>query len=123
TSFNDAPGGTSNAAPDVVQTTPYPVSPEPGALISERLPLISADLSGVEDLDPETLEMKVAGFGRVPARWDEESRSFSWQVNRHLRSPGCQVRISWKDGNGDPPEIPLRWNFRVDQEAAYVPRD
>lgn len=123
TSFNDAPGSTDATTPDLVQTTPYPVKPEPGSVVDQRLPVISADLSGVEGLDAETLEMKVAGFGLVPANWNAETGSYSWQVNRHLRTSGCQVSVSWKDVDGTPPEVPLRWNFRIDQEAAYVPRD
>jgi peptidoglycan/xylan/chitin deacetylase (PgdA/CDA1 family) len=124
TAFNDAPGTSSNSSStNVVQTTPFPVQPEPGALIDQRLPTISADLSEAGAIDPESIVMQVAGFGKVPAVFDTETATVSWQVNRHLRSPGCQVRITWKDPEGKPPEFPLRWNFRIDQEAAYVPQN
>jgi len=105
------------------QTTPYPVQPEPGALVDSRLPLLSADLVAVADIDPKTLVMKVSGFGEVPAVLDPATKSFSWQVNRRLRSPVCQVAVSWLDSKGKPPEVPLRWSFRIDPEAAYVPED
>jgi peptidoglycan/xylan/chitin deacetylase (PgdA/CDA1 family) len=123
TSFNNPSGSSAGGDPVAVQTTPYPVQPEPGALIDQRLPLISADLSTAGAIDPDSVVMKVAGFGTVPARFDSESGTVSWQVNRHLRSPDCQVRISWKDPDGNEPEVPLRWNFRIDQEAAYVPQN
>jgi peptidoglycan/xylan/chitin deacetylase (PgdA/CDA1 family) len=107
------------AAP--IQSTPYPVTPEPGAVINSRLPEISADLSKVENLDPATLTMKVAGFGEVPANFASESKKFSWQVNRRLRQPTCQVSIQWKDTAGKAVETPLRWTFQLDRESAYLP--
>ncbi|MGB6219985.1 polysaccharide deacetylase family protein [Haloferula sp.] len=123
TAFNDTPGNPSRGSSDLVQTTPFPVQPEPGRMIDQRLPLISADLSDAGPIDPESVVMSVGGFGQVPATFDEETGTVSWQVNRHLRSPGLQVRISWKDPEGKAPEVPLRWNFNIDQEAAYVPQN
>ena len=90
-------------------------------MIDSRLPLLSADLSAVEDINPATLSMKVSGFGDVPAVFDPNAKSYSWQVNRRLRSPVCQVAVSWLDSKGKPPEVPLRWSFRIDPEAAYLP--
>ena len=112
------PGGAS-AGP--TQTTPYPVSPEAGAIINSRLPEISADLSTVANLDPKTLSMKVSGFGEVPATFIPETQKLSWQVNRRLRQPSCQVSITWKDTTGRAPESPLRWSFQLDLESAYLP--
>lgn len=105
----------------LVQTTPYPVGPEPGAIINTRLPEISTDLTNLQDFDPTTLSMKVSGFGDVPAKFTPETKKFSWQVNRRLRQAGCQVVVTWKDLAGKPAESPLRWSFQVDREAAYLP--
>jgi len=105
----------------IVQTTPYPVTPEPGAIINSRLPEISADLTKLENFDPATLVMKVSGFGEVPAKFAAETRKISWQVNRKLRQPSCQVSISWKDAAGKATDTPLRWSFQIDREAAYLP--
>ena len=123
TAFTTNSGAAGGEDTGIAQKTPYPVQPEPGALIDERLPLISADLSKAGEINPETVVMKVGGFGQVPATFDPETGAVSWQVNRHLRATGCQVQITWKDINGKPPEIPLRWNFRIDQEATYVPQN
>ncbi len=114
-------GGQIGEVAELVQKTPYPVAPEAGAIINTRLPEISADLSKVENLDPATLVMKVAGFGEVPASFMKETGKFSWQVNRRLRQPSCQVNISWKDTAGKAPETPLRWSFQIDLESAYLP--
>lgn len=120
--FREAQGPTNpdvrSAAP---QPTAYPVSPESGAIINSRLPIISADLSKVENLDPSKLVMRVSGFGEVPANFAAETKTFSWQVNRRLRQPTCQVSITWKDTAGNAPETPLRWSFQLDRDAAYLP--
>lgn len=105
----------------LIQTTPYPVKPEAGAIINSRLPEISADLSTLADFDPATLVMKVSGFGEVPANFASETKKFSWQVNRRLRQTTCQVAITWKDSKGKTTESPLRWSFQIDREAAYLP--
>ncbi|BCX46348.1 polysaccharidede acetylase protein [Haloferula helveola] len=116
-------GDTAGAIAAVAASTPYPVEPRPGALIGDRLPVISADLSEAEDLDPESLVMKIGGFGTVPASWDADSKTVSWKTNRHLRLPLCKVEVTWKDSDGEPAPEPLRWTFRIDREVAYVPRD
>lgn len=111
------PDGVIAAAP----TTPYPVSPQAGAIINSRLPEISADLSTVENLDVATLSMKVGGFGEVPASYSPDTKKYTWQVNRRLREPSCKVSITWKDTSGKPPVTPLTWSFQIDREAAYLP--
>lgn len=114
----DPPEG---AIAGLTQTTPHPVSPEPGAVVNSRLPRISADLSKAGDFDPASVVMRVSGFGEVPAEFDPATKTTSWQVNRPLRQPTCQVSVGWKDADGKPVEPPLRWSFRLDREAAYQP--
>ena len=123
TSFRDgqSPADAGTSPSNIIQTTPYPVVPEAGAIINSRLPEISADLSKVVDLNPKTLSMKIAGFGEVPATFATETRKFSWTVNRRLRQPTCQVIVTWKDAAGKTVETPLRWSFKIDLEAAYLP--
>ena len=123
TSFREGQGidESGEGLPGLVQKTPYPVSPEAGAIINSRLPEVSADLSTVENLDPASLSMKISGFGDVPAIFTPETKKLSWLVNRRLRQPTCQVQITWKDTTGKALETPLRWSFKIDREAAYLP--
>ena len=116
-----APAASGVSLGTLAETTPYPVTPEAGAIINSRLPLISAKLTGLSDCDPKTLAMKVSGFGEVPAKFDPETQIFSWQVSRRLRQPACQVAVSWLDAKGKAPDAPLRWSFQIDREAAYLP--
>ncbi len=114
-------GGSSGEVSELAPKTAYPVTPEAGAIVNSRLPVISADLSSVEALDPATLVMKVAGFGEVPAIFTPENGKFTWQVNRRLRQPSCQVLVTWKDSTGKLIATPLVWTFQLDREAAYLP--
>jgi peptidoglycan/xylan/chitin deacetylase (PgdA/CDA1 family) len=115
----DAPPTPVGAIAGMIQTLPHPVSPEPGALVNDRLPEIRVDLSKVTDLDPATLVMHVSGFGEVPARYEAATSSFAWKVNRKLRHPTCQVSVSWRNASAAP-VAPLRWAFRIDRDAAYL---
>jgi peptidoglycan/xylan/chitin deacetylase (PgdA/CDA1 family) len=105
----------------LLQELPFPVQPQSGAVINTRMPEISVDLSSAENMDPSTLSMSVAGLGKVPANFASEGKIFSWQVNRRMRQPMCQVLVTWSDTNGKPIEKPLRWSFQIDREEAYLP--
>jgi peptidoglycan/xylan/chitin deacetylase (PgdA/CDA1 family) len=117
-SRTDMPAG---SVAGLVQELPFPVEPQPGDMINSRLPVISVDFSKAENIDPASLRMQVAGFGEVPANYASEGKIFSWQVNRRLRQPICQVQVTWKDTEGKATETPLKWSFQIDREAAYLP--
>ncbi|QTN32591.1 polysaccharide deacetylase family protein [Akkermansiaceae bacterium] len=122
TSFREAQSSQPGAAgSELVKELPFPVEPQPGAIINSRLPEISVDLSTAENIDPATLRMQVAGFGEVPANYASEGKLFSWQVNRRLRQPVCNVQVTWKTTDGKETETPLKWGFQIDREAAYLP--
>ncbi len=106
----------------IVQSTPHPVTPEPGALIANRMPTISADLSKVVKIDVQSIVMRVAGFGKVPATYDAPSKTISWPVNRRLRSRTCQVSVQWRSIGATKYEHPMTWIFRIDREASYQPK-
>lgn len=114
----------------IPRSTPHPVTPQSGSTIDQRLPVISADLSGIEDLDPKSPTMRVAGFGHVPATFDPKTKKISWKVNRSLRTPTCNVMVSWKTSQPDAAadtksktkESTMEWSFIIDRNANYQPR-
>jgi len=123
TQFREASDGViapAGAIAALLKTTPHPVHPEAGAIVNSRTPEISADLSAVENLDPATLVMTIAGFGQVPASYDPETHRFSWTPNRRLRHPICRVEITWRDREGKASEKPLSWSFQLDRESIYL---
>ncbi len=95
--------------------TAHPVSPGSGHLIASRFPTISADLSQVENLDFNSVKMHVGGFGEVPFALNPNTKVISWTVNRALRQPICQVKVSWGKKSS------MLWSFRIDHEANYQP--
>jgi peptidoglycan/xylan/chitin deacetylase (PgdA/CDA1 family) len=122
TSFRESQATVPGAAgSELVKELPFPVEPQPGAIVNSRLPQISVDFSTAENIDPATLRMQVAGFGEVPANFASEGKIFSWQVNRRLRQPVCNVLVTWKTTDGKDAETPLKWGFQIDKEAAYLP--
>ncbi|MGJ8644658.1 MAG: polysaccharide deacetylase family protein [Luteolibacter sp.] len=120
-SFRDSQTATEATIDGLVKELPHPVEPQPGAIINTRLPVISVNLSGVDNIDPESLVMQVAGFGDVPANYANEGGILSWRVNRPLRQPVCRVKVSWKTRTGDSADSPIEWGFQIDRGAAYLP--
>lgn len=98
---------------------PHPVSPAPGELVESRLPRIRVDLSGVKNLDPESLVIRVAGFGKVPHRQVPEKQIFEWRTIRPLRQPACEVTAQWRLKDQESYEPVMRWSFQIDREASY----
>lgn len=105
----------------IVQSLPHPVTPEPGALVPDRLPTLSADLSKVQNIDVESIVMRVAGFGKVPATYNASTKTVSWTVSRRLRSRTCSVTVQWRTKGSTQYEKPMTWAFRINREAAYQP--
>ena len=103
----------------IVQTTPHPVIPEPGSIISTRLPSISVDLSKVENIDADSIIMRVAGFGKVPVQYDPTSKIAQWKVSRRLRSRACEVSVQWRSLGNTEYGKAMTWIFLVNREAAY----
>lgn len=106
----------------IVQSTEHPVKPEPGTITPNRTPTISADLSKVENLDVPSLIMRIAGFGKVPAIYNDQTKTVSWKINRRLRSNTCEVTLLWRIQGATDYADPMTWTFRIDREAAYQPK-
>lgn len=120
TSFRESQAGVAAPSGTLAKVLPFPVEPQPGAIVNTRMPEISVDLTKAGEIDPATLKMRIGGFGEVPANYASEGKIFSWQVNRKLRQPSCHVEVSWKTPEGDDAEV-LRWGFQIDKGAAYLP--
>ena len=100
-------------------TLPHPAKPEPGEIVASRLPVISINLSNVLDLDLDSVEMRVAGFDKVPLQMNPGTKVFQWTVSRPLRQPMCEVTARWKLRSKTSYEPAMSWGFRLDHEAAY----
>ncbi len=116
-----------NLSPDALDSeqlkisTAHPVFPVAGSSINDRTPEISVDLSAVALLDPDSIVMRIAGFGKVPITYDADTKKVSWQVNRPIHAQSVEVVTTWKVEEGAKAEPPLKWIFLVDRAAAYLP--
>lgn len=97
-----------------------PVSPKLDEVIKNRLPLITADLSKVENIDPQSIIMTIPGYGAVPAVYDTTTKILSWQVHRRIRSTTCEVSVQWKDVGSKNYHAPMTWSFSIDRDSAYI---
>lgn len=96
--------------------------PSEGQTIINRLPEIQMSVSGLEGFDPESVVMRITGFGKVTPSWDPATSTIRFQVPQRLRSDTCGVRVSFKHaGNRDWETI--AWNFHIDRLASLLPPD
>jgi peptidoglycan/xylan/chitin deacetylase (PgdA/CDA1 family) len=96
------------------------LSPEPNSTIVERRPLIEANLIGLGTIVPESIRVRVSGFGIVPAEFDPNTFKLRYEVPVKLRRDECTVSITFKR-NKDQPEELITWKFKIDLAAAYLP--
>jgi peptidoglycan/xylan/chitin deacetylase (PgdA/CDA1 family) len=97
------------------------LSPAADAVTAERLPKIEARLQRVGTVLPESVRLRVAGLGLVPARYDPASMMVSYKMPVRLRRDDCAVTLSFKKAADQPEEV-LSWRFKIDLTAAYQPQ-
>ena len=96
------------------------LSPAPNSTIVERRPIIEANLIGLGSIVPESIRVRVSGFGVVPAEFDPNTFVLRYEVPVKLRRDECSVSITFKR-NKDQPEELVTWKFNIDLAAAYLP--
>ncbi|MEM7014237.1 MAG: polysaccharide deacetylase family protein, partial [Verrucomicrobiota bacterium] len=68
-------GGTEEKPEPLVRTTP-----EAGATVSDRLPLIEVNISKLKGVSSDSITMRVSGLGRVPYEYDAANGIISYQM-------------------------------------------
>lgn len=96
------------------------LSPAPNSTITDRRPLIEAKINKLGPINPETITMRVSGFGQVPATWHPESQTISFRVPQKIRLDNCSITISFKRQGAEKNEL-LSWSFDIDRSADYLP--
>ena len=107
--------GSSDGGEPLVTTSPLP-----DAQIATRRPVIEVDVSRLKDIDPATVEMKIAGFGKVPVKYDEAAGKITSMVQETLRTSECTVVVSFKRRSEPKPDL-VSWKFTIDLFAHYLP--
>ena len=113
------PGMTMAAAAPAAVTqpafSPLETVPAEGATVSDPKPLIKAVLTSMGALEADSVQMRISGFGLVPAKYDAGTQTISFQpTTQPLRDKEYTVIISGK-ANGKRTEA--RWAFKFDPAA------
>jgi len=98
------------------------LQPPPNSVITERQPVIRADLSRLGQVVPESIKMRLSGFGLVPFSFDPQTFIVSYRLPIKLRRPDCSITLSFQRAAGQPEEI-IHWAFKLDLAAAYLPAE
>ncbi|MEQ1749315.1 MAG: polysaccharide deacetylase family protein [Prosthecobacter sp.] len=96
------------------------LKPLPEELITERQPLIQANLKGLGEVVPESVRMRIGGLGVVPAHYDQATMTVTYQMPYKLRREDCAVTLNFKRTADQQDEV-VNWRFKVNLAAAYVP--
>src|SRR5438445_10637847 len=91
--------------------------PADGETVRTALPLIKANLSGIGQIEPGSVQMRVSGLGVVPASYDPKTGTVSYQVTQKLREKSCSVFVSVKSAGK---KVDAHWTFRMEESQARV---
>src|ERR1700756_4017701 len=79
--------------------------------ITKRKPTIKANLASMGDVDPKSVEMRISGFGLVPAVSDPKTKLVIYAFTKKL-VPKMYIVILTAKVNGK--KVETRWDFTVD---------
>jgi peptidoglycan/xylan/chitin deacetylase (PgdA/CDA1 family) len=96
------------------------LKPKPDAVITERRPLIEADLKKIGTILPDSVKLRIAGLGTVPVDYDPATMIVRFQFPYKLRREDCALSLSFQRDATQPAEV-VSWRFKIDLEAAYMP--
>ena len=94
---------------------PFAVSPKPHETVAPDIHAITAYMSGVAGVDFSTVQMRVSGFGRVPAKVDSVTRAVQWVLPCRIYMPNLSVHVTWKSTDGTSHKA--EWSFSIDPAA------
>ena len=89
--------------------------PADGETVRTALPLIKANLSGIGQIEPGSVQMRVSGLGVVPATYDQKTGTISYQVTQKLREKSCSVFVSAKSQGK---KVEAHWTFGIEESPA-----
>ncbi len=95
------------------------VKPTPNSTIGNRLPLIEIDLSRLTGVVPESIILRVAGFGRVPHTFNPANGLVTYQVPQRLRLDSCGVQLTFRHAGSKENEV-IGWTFQINKLADYL---
>ncbi len=109
--------GSSGGAAAVAEVGAAELATQPanGETVRTALPLIKANVSGLGQIDPGSIQMRVSGLGVVPASYDARNGTISYQVTQKLHDKTCTVILSAKS---DGKKVEAHWTFGIEDGAS-----
>jgi peptidoglycan/xylan/chitin deacetylase (PgdA/CDA1 family) len=96
------------------------LSPKPDEVTADRMPVITAGLKKIGTIVPESIKLRVAGLGSVPATYDPVTMTVRYPFPYKLRHEECAVSLSFQRDATQPAEV-VSWRFKIDLKASYQP--
>jgi len=96
------------------------LTPKPDATITDRTPIIEANLKKLGSVLPESVKLRIAGLGTVPVQYDPATMIVRFQFPYKLRRDECALSLSFQRDAAQPAEV-VSWRFKIDLAAAYLP--
>lgn len=97
-------------------TPPFPVFPLPNATSNPDVPVISAQISGLNNVDLSSVRMVVSGFGRVPTEIEPSTSTIRWVPPFRIYLPTLTVQLTWKTYDGAAHKA--EWFFHIDDKVS-----
>lgn len=104
--------------PGVPASAAMLTQPMQGEVVSNPKPEIKVNLATFGAVDPKTVEMRISGFGVVPAAYDPATQMLSYTLHQRLREKNVTVIVSAR-ANGR--KAVANWAFQYDPNAAPSP--
>jgi peptidoglycan/xylan/chitin deacetylase (PgdA/CDA1 family) len=82
--------------------------------ITDLKPTIKANLASIGDVDPKSVEMRISGFGLVPAIYDPQTKLVSYTFTQRLIPKRYIVILTAKVSAK---KVETRWDFTVDRAS------
>lgn len=98
------------------------VLPPANATIGNRLPLIEVNLSKLQGVQPDSITMRISGFGKVPVSYDPTSGIASYQIPQRLRTDSVGVQVGFRHAGNTNVEV-VGWTFSIDLMEDYLSSD
>jgi peptidoglycan/xylan/chitin deacetylase (PgdA/CDA1 family) len=104
--------------PGVPASAAMLTAPMQGETISNPKPVIKINIATFGAVDPKSVEMRISGFGIVPAVYDATSQTLTYPMHQQLREHEVTVIVSAR-ANGR--KTVANWSFNFDPNAAPSP--
>lgn len=117
--FNGSSGPGQAGAPTAMPASATMLTqPMQGETISDPKPTLKVNLATFGVIDPKTVEMRISGFGVVPATYDPASQLLTYTMHQRLRENDITVIVAARAGGR---KASASWTFHYDPNAATTP--